>query len=75
MINPNGNAAPTVIPAKAGIQNPGHPRRIDWPGVDSRFRGNDGYMVRANMTTPKGTAAPTVIPAPAGIQNPSNSPA
>ena len=31
-----------VIPAQAGIQNPGRSGRVDRPGVDSRFRGNDG---------------------------------
>ena len=32
----------TVIPAQAGIQNPGMPPQCEMAGVDSRFRGNDG---------------------------------
>ena len=31
-----------VIPAQAGIQSPGVSRTGERPGVDSRFRGNDG---------------------------------
>ena len=37
-----GACLPTVIPAQAGIQNPGQPRRSGGRGVDSRLRGNDG---------------------------------
>ena len=34
--------APTVIPAQAGIRNPGSLGVAIGRGVDSRFRGNDG---------------------------------
>ena len=44
--NTVANARPTVIPAPAGIQNPGGRRlakdAYEWARVDSRFRGNDG---------------------------------
>ena len=39
--NPPNPYPLTVIPAQAGIQNPGMPPQRGMAGVDSRFRGND----------------------------------
>ena len=75
--SPNHPPTPTVIPAQAGIQNPGQCRRNTGQGVDSRFRRNDDEANRNDLVQPEipiRAPAAGLIPAEEGETPPTANP-
>ena len=66
------NDAASVIPAQAGIQNPGISWRSNRQGVDSRFRGNDGvgreWRWGGGLVVESGSPSPNPLPLGEGLR-------